>query len=76
MQKKIIYLFLFLKNGAIKPNLALNKKKNEVRVCVFSSCRSALMQHAFRPKNFTPVASSSLWDPSLSSFRIQFWMTV
>lgn len=35
MQKKIIYLFLFLKNGAIKPNLALNKKKNEVRVCVF-----------------------------------------
>lgn len=48
----------------IKPNLALNKERKECG-CVFTSCRSALMQHAFRPKNFTPVASSSLWDPSL-----------
>lgn len=55
----------------IKPNLALNKERKECG-CVFfyfiffSSCRSELMQHAFRPKNFTPVASSSLWDLSLS----------
>ncbi len=47
-----------------------------VCVCVFSSCRSALMQHVFRPKNFTLVASSSLWDPSLSSSRIWFGMNV
>lgn len=45
-------------------------------MCVFSSCRSALMQHVFRPKNFTLVASSSLWDPSLSSSRIWFGMNV
>lgn len=34
------------------------------------------MQHVFRPKNFTLVASSSLWDPSLSSSRIWFGMSV
>lgn len=58
----------------IKPNLALNKGRKECG-CVFSSCRSALMQHAFRPKNFTPVASSSLWDPSLSSTHTWFGMS-
>lgn len=62
------------RTGRITPNLSLNKGRKECgRVC--SSCRSALMQHTFRPKNFTPVASSSLWDPSLSSSRTWFGMS-
>lgn len=34
------------------------------------------MQHVFRPKHFTLFASSSQWDPSLSSSRICFGTSV
>lgn len=52
------------------------RKEASVCVCLFLSCRSALMQHVFRPKHFTLFASSSQWDPPISSSRIWFETSV
>lgn len=53
------------KAGQNQTRLWTKGKGKEGWVC--SCCRSALMQQASRTKNFTRVASSSQWDPSLSS---------